>query len=280
MTAMERGEKLAELESIHERSVKRAVAVERLAELLKDSDEAVRAQASGAAERFPGEEELTGELLELARGDESGAVREAATGALGAVIREGVLFGAEGEGYAPDGTLSQPSAERFKAVKELLLELLAGDDRALRRRALEGLGYLGREPAVVAAIEELADAGSEADRLCWLTAMGRSGDPRWASAIQEAVEEGKGGKLGERAIWAAGACEVTDVAGLIGRFLRSSSQETSIRVAAAAALAGLGRDQAPTLLEVAESAGEEDEVRGAARRALEVIDLSREGGAS
>ena len=273
MTALERGEKLAELEAIHDRSIRREAAVERLEALLVDEDEAIRAQAAGAAARFPGEDALVARLLDIARDDADGAVRTAAVTALGSVFREGVLFRVDRE-EVDDLDLEVPSRAQFEATRDILRRLSRRMAGPLKARALEGFAYLHDDPMAIEAIEAMAEAEDEKSRITALTCMGRSGSARWADRIAAVLEEGGSDRLVEQAVWAAGACEARDLAGLVGRILRSGGQATPVRVAAAGALACLGRDQAPVLLEVAEAADEEDEVRGAARRALEVIDLS------
>ncbi len=275
MSAAERAEKLAELDSIKDQAIGPEVALPRLLELLSDDDDEVRAQAATAAASYPAADDVAARLLELAR-DASERVRSAAFEGLGSVIRAGDLAGAGLAGYAPDPDLDEPSAERFAAARSLLLEALEREQGELRRRAVLALAFLGDEPAVVAATEALAGEEDEASRVAALRAMGRSGHPRWAARVREVVEEQDAGPVGEAAIRAAGASEVVDLAPLLGRILKGQRQPAPLRLAAAEALASLGKDAAPTLLEVTEDGDEDEAVREAARAGLERLTLLRD----
>ncbi len=272
MSAVERAEKMAELESIRERGVARATALARLAELLADEDEDVRAQAAEAGGAYPAEDAVTARLLELATDDGSTRVRSAALTSLGRVVREGDLAGAAAPGYAPDPELEEPSAERFAAARDLLLAALEREEGAVRLGALEALAYLSHEPRVVSAIEALAE-GSEAEgRAVALRCMGLSGDPRWAERIEQALEDGEG-PIAQAAAWAAGASEVTAAAPFLGRLAAGRRQPPALRLAAIEALGSLGKEATSTLLELAEDGDEDEALRRAARVALENLTL-------
>lgn len=269
MTALERAEKLTELGSIKEKQISRAGALARLSELLGDDDVEVRAEAAGAVWSYPEEAELVAAVLELANSDGATQVRQQALTSLGRVIQEGVLAGAEEEGYAPDLALGEPTAATFKEVKELLMTvLLLGEaDPAEKRIALESLAYLSDSDEVVQAIEAQLAEGDPASRVCAIRCMGRSRSSRWSESIRGALEADEA-EVVRQAIQAAGEAEVVAAVPFLSRILKGSRQPQTQRIKAAQALACLGGENtAAALLEVAEG-DSDDDVREAAQQAL------------
>ena len=265
---MERAEKLTELTSIQEEAIARADALARIDELLADSDLEVRLEAVRALESYPEAHELWRRVLALA-GDEPGPLRVAALRALGRVIREGDLAGAQEADYAPDLELGEPPLELFEDARLALLERL-GDPASPEesRQALASLSYLADEPSVVAGIESLAGQQGDEARAWALRCMGLGGDgQRWGARLREAIEEGEAALLSV-AVQAAGRAELIDQAPLVARILKSNRQPEQLRIAAANALAGFGgKAGAEHLFELAHS-DEQDPVHEAAREAL------------
>ena len=280
MTALDRAEKLTELSSIAELAVHHAAAVARLEELLDDPDVEVRGEAAAAVGSYPGERALVERVLRLAREDPESEVRRKAVSALERVLRDGDLAGAEGAGYAPELEQGEPSPELYQQVKALLFDLLDRADRPEpeRRQALEALACLSQDPRVIAGIEELARSEDRGERALALRCMGKSGDRRWADAVSEGLEDD--GEALLRAVRAAGEIELVASVPLLARILRSTRQSTTLRVEAAQALACLGGENVvPELLELADDADTEEEVREAAQRALSELSLLEEGAA-
>lgn len=269
MNALEQAEKLAEIVSIKERGVPHGVAVERLAELLGDGSADVRAEAADALWGYPCEGSLLRACLGLARSDGTPAVRLKALGALGGMIREGDLRGGVDSGDF-DTVL-------HREVKSHLLTVLESDLESERRAALESLAYVSGEPQVTKAIEALSGADDVSGRIVAIRCMGRSGDPRWAKAIAEAVEDGDG-KLAQAGVVAAGLAEVVELAPLLSRILRGNREPLGRRVRAAAALGRLGgKTSASVLLEIAEDAQADEALREAANEALNALTILSRG---
>ncbi len=158
MNDLEKPEKLTEIEAIrgHERAPEEARA--RLLELLADADDEVRAEAAAAVWEHSDAEELVDRARELSMSDSSPRVRAKAMTALGRVLYEGSVSGADGPSYQPDPLLGEPSAEIFARVRDHLLAAAQDEKRTLdeRRFALEGLGFLGDpEVHVIPAREDL-----------------------------------------------------------------------------------------------------------------------------
>ena len=268
MTAYERAEKLVELTSIQELAIARADALARIDKLLDDKDIEVRIEALKALTSYPEAHDLWRRVLDLAD-DEPGPLRVAALSALGRLICEGDLAGALEVGYEPDLELGEPPVDLFQDARLALVERLSEPASPEESRtALAGLSYLSSEPSVVAGIEACEASDQLEERVWAVRCMGLGGDgQRWGKSIRAALEEDTEG-LTLEALWAAGRTELVDLAPLLGRTLKSSSQPEELRIAAANALAGLGgKAGAAHLLEVANS-DEQDPVHEAAREAL------------
>lgn len=273
MSELTTPEKIAEVEAIrsHERDPEEARV--RLCALLVDPDEDVRAEASGAVWEHSEAPELVEKALELSVGDPSPRVRAKATTALGRVLYEGSVAGADEPSYQPDPLLGEPTAEVFKKVRDHLLVAAKDEKRSLdeRRFALEGLGFLGDDRNVVSLIETFWKRPEPSARLSAIFAMGRSGDARWSSNVREALGSAED-ELRLQAIWAAGEAEVQPARdALIG--LAKGARRLEERVAAIEALARLGGEPvAQLLLGLAEN-DSDPEVREAAATGLEELAL-------
>src|SRR5581483_4504198 len=162
-------------------------ALTRLRELLADEAVEIRAEAASAVWEHAHQAELVERALELSTNDPALEVRIKATTALGRVIYEGDIAGADEPAYKPDSLLGEPPAELYRRVKDHLFALVANQDRSLdeRRFALEGLGFLGHDAKVREAIEAFWKHDEAKAKLSAVFAMGRSGDARWAKEVQE-----------------------------------------------------------------------------------------------
>jgi HEAT repeat protein len=270
---LEKPEKIALVEAIREHEREPEEARARLLELLSDEDEDVRAEAAGAVWEHADLPELVGRALELSAGDPSPRVRAKATTALGRVIYEGSMAGADLPGYSPDPLLGEPDAEEYARVRDHLLAAARDEKRSLdeRRFALEGLGFLGDDPRVAALIESFWARSEPAARLSAVFAMGRSGTGRFGEAIQEALATSDS-ELRLQAIWASGESEVQGARDLLLRFVRQSESQQE-RLASIEALSRLGGDAvAQVLLDLAEH-DQDPEVREAASTGLEELSL-------
>jgi HEAT repeat protein len=273
LSELAKPEKIAEIDSIRGHELDPEEAHARLGELLSDEDAEVRAEAAAAVWEHADNAELVEQALELSTKDDSPRVRAKCLTALGRVLYEGSLAGADEPSYQPDAFLGEPSAETFKKVRAHLQGVASDEKRTLdeRRFALEGLGFLGDDAAIAKLIESFWKRPEPAARLSAVFAMGRSGHPRFGAAIQEALASSEP-ELKLQAIWAAGEAEIQGArAPLAGIAERSRDREE--RFAAIEALARLGGETtAQVLLAIAE--GDKDpEIREAAATGLEELAL-------
>jgi HEAT repeat protein len=274
---MSRVEKLAELSSIRDQALAAATACARLGELLDDPDAEVRAVAAAAVGSYPGEAALVRRLVALASDDAAVDVRREADLALGQIVREGDLARADAPGYAPDPGCGEPEAALFAAARaHLLTTLEAGATGDERLAAMEALAHLSDEPAVVAAIERAAASGDRAARRAALRGMGWSGDgPRWAATILRGLEAGEPDVV-LAAAWAAGQAGVREATPRLVALLAAAGSPGSDAAVARRAAEALGRvggpEAARALVEAAETAPDE-ELRQAARDALEELEV-------
>src|SRR5271170_7027237 len=112
---------MVEVEAIREHERQPEEARARLLELLSDDDEDVRAEAASTVWEHTDGPELVARALELSTTDPSPRVRAKAMTAIGRVIYEGSIAGADQPNYKPDPLLGKPSAEEFAAVRDHLL---------------------------------------------------------------------------------------------------------------------------------------------------------------
>jgi hypothetical protein len=271
-----RVEKIAELTSIRDQSLAPHLARARLLELLADEDAEVRATAAGSVWSYPGAADLVRTALRMAKLDDAAEVRREATLALGRVILEGDLAGSDAPGYTPESDLGDPEAGLVSEIREHVLTTLEkGRTEDERLAAMEALGYLSARPEVGAAIEKAA-RGSVAARRAALRAMGRSGDAaRWKDAILAGLEA-KEPEVVLAAAWAAGEAGVREAAPRLVKLLSRAAAPGSDATITTRAAEALGRtggpDAARALLEASESAPDED-LRQAAREALEELEV-------
>lgn len=137
---------------------------------------------------------LAPRFIKMLLHDTDEKVRAAAAGALG-------LFVFLGE-------LDQISANLLQQVEEHLLDQFTSNEpKAIRRKALESLGYSGREEVVQLINTAFATNENEwmASALC---AMGRSADIRWETTILNMLEHPLA-QVQEEAVRAAGALELS-----------------------------------------------------------------------
>lgn len=273
---MSRVEKLAELGSIRDQALAPAVAHARLFELLEDADAEIRAAAAAAVGSYPAETELVRRVIALARDDEAPEVRREANLALGQVVREGDLARVDAPGHASDPECGEPDPAVFVEARAHLLAVLeSGRTEAERLAAMEAAAHLSSEPAVIAAIERAA-AQEGAARRAALRAMGWSGDAaRWRDEILRGLEAAAPEAV-VAAAWAAGQAGVREATPRLLDLLAQASSPGSDATVARRAAEALGRTGGPeaaqALLEAAETAPDE-ELRQAARDALEELEV-------
>ena len=156
---------------------------------------------------------------------------------------------------AAAGTLGETTA---RGLREDLLKIATDDTvpYALRRRAIEALGPLAADPAIVSLISNAYESGDHGLQCSAVYAMGRSPDSRWLHIVlaELASEEPE---LRYEAARAAGALGLADA--LLGLLAAAHDEDAEVRHAAISAIAKIGGRGAMRALErLAEDAGEAD----------------------
>ena len=189
---------------------------------LHDGDPMVRA----AAVRILTDYELV-EFIpvfsDLAEQDESAAVRAAAAQALGPFV------------YMGEVELLNPTVQR--KLEDKLLAIASGKDEAsVRMRALESLGYSGREE-VVPLIEAAYQMGHAEWLATALFAMGRSANSAWESKVLPMLDDRRPAVRSEAAT-AAGGLELKTAVRRLLELL--DDDDSQVRLASIWALSEIG----------------------------------------
>lgn len=255
-----RPEKLAEVAAIAELAAPPEDARARLLELLSDGDVEVRAGATSAAVNCASDPAVTRRVLALL-GDASPAVRAGALRALGAVVAEAELL--EGGALALEPGLAAGARD---AVLTAAQDAAAPDE--VRAGGLEGTGPLVGRPEVAKLITDQLGSTREPLRRAAVLAAGRSGDgARFGAAVVKALDDAAR-EVALTAITAAGALRLTEArAPLLERLLGDDLAAASRAADALGRLGGAGVER--TLEKAATSDEVDDDVRAAARQALE-----------
>jgi HEAT repeat protein len=138
-----------------------------------------------------------------------------------------------------------------------LLHVTTGtDDKLVRRRALEALGFSSRDE--VSPLIEKAYTMKDADwQISALFAMGRSADARWKSHVLARLEDSRPAVRAE-AIAAAGELELKDAIKPLLKMVRDDDED--VRIAAIWSLSQIGGERVAEALEaLLEKTEDEDE---------------------
>jgi HEAT repeat protein len=220
-------EELAEVDSL--------VSFNELAKVgLSDTDSRVRATAVRLLWECE-DRRLIPTFLNMMVKDNDMVVRASAATALG-------LFVYKGE-------LEELPGEILTRIEDQLLKVAQGDDQPLvRRRALESLGYSGRDevPGLLQAAYESAEGEWQASALF---GMGRSADVRWERAILDRLDALET-EVQLEAIRAAGQLELESARHLLLEKLQDYAElEDEIRMAIVWSLSQIGGKDAREALE-------------------------------
>ena len=204
---------------------------------------------------------LINTLLSILANDTSNEVRAQAAAGLG--------------NFVFLGELEKISAQRANLVVEKLLEIMQSEEpEPIRLRALESLGFSGRE-VVKDLIEEAFNYGDEGWVASTLYAMGRSADDSWASNILEKLDD-INPKVRLEAIRAAGELEIEEAVPALLYLLEG--EDTEILLAAAWALSEIGGDGVrESLDDLSATLDDEDDI-DIIQEALENLELTEEIG--
>ena len=156
------------------------------------------------------------------------------------------------------GEIDEISSSILRRIEDSLLRVTTGsDDKLVRRRALEALGFSSRDE--VPSLIEKAYAMKDADwQITALFAMGRSADARWKSQVLARLDDSRPGVRAEAA-GAAGELELQEATKPLLRLLRDDDDD--VRATAIWSLSQIGGDRVAEALEVLlENNRDEDEV--------------------
>ena len=210
---------------------------------VSDPDAHVREQAVRALWEYE-ERDLVRIFLNLLHNDASPEVRAVSASGLGRFVYLGEIE------ELPENTLHE--------IEERLLATTTGSDTLeVRRRALESLGYSGRDE-VAALIEKAYSSKNAMWLVSALSAMGRSADHKWNGLVLEMLEYDNPEVCNEAAR-AAGELELRRAVPLLMELL--NTEDSELRMTSVWSLSQIGgpgiQDALEELLEETE---DEDEV--------------------
>jgi HEAT repeat protein len=147
----------------------------------------------------------------------------------------------------------------------------AGEDRPVRRRALESLAYFDR-PEVGHAIQTAYADEDSSMRVSAVFAMGRSTDEEWSTQILDELDS----EMPEMRYEAARACGELQLAGAVPRLSQMiADADLEVKLAAIWALGRIGGPEARRVLDICIEMGDEALIE-AAREALDEMDYMEE----
>jgi HEAT repeat protein len=223
--------------------------------LLEDPDAEVRTQAiEGLWEDERGSTAET--LLRVAKEDQDEAVRATAIKALGRFAYRFTL-----------GDLHERVGARVRAL--LLESVEPAMPLAVRRAAIEAVGYLSNDEAVPGIIREAYRSENPGIRASAVAAMGRTCDVTWINNVLREMESDDP-EMRFEAAQAAGEIEDERALHQLVRLTRDSDSE--VRLAAVAALGKIGGQLArEALMRLSQS--EDEAIAHAAGLSLEELDV-------
>ncbi len=208
-------------------------------------------------------------FIEMMEHDEDAGVRAAAAAALGLFVY--------------DGEVEEIPAETLHQVEDSLLRVLGnprtspGPDAPLvRRRALESLGYSGREevPGLIQAAYDSTDTDWIASALF---AMGRSADEAWAPEVLRMLRHPKANVQIE-AVRAAGALSLERARRTLLDLLEEEAQDSELRAAIFWSLSQIGGEEVRETLETILEETEDDEEAEILEDALDNLSFTEDTG--
>ena len=191
-------------------------------------------------------ESLVPRFLKLMNEDPESIVRAAAATALGLFVYLGELEEIKTTTYE-------------KVVESLIQTHLSADDRLVRRRALESLGYAS-QPEISEFIQRAYETNDEEWLQSALFAMGRSCNPAYHEAVTRMFDH-PDTLVCYEAIRAAGELEIKDAREMIFDLLEEGTDDEDLYFAAIWALTKIGGDGVRDLIEMSlEETDDPDEI--------------------
>lgn len=228
---------------------------------LSDSEPGVRVIAVRMLWEEP-ENALAHTFTQMMDNDPDATVRSAAASALGMFVYLGELE-----------EIPQPLHQQ---VVEDLLRVTSGPDTALvRRRALESLGFSGREE-----VQPLIQSGFDNGDLEWMTsalyAMGRSADPRWEQAVLSTLDHDDP-RVQAEAVRAAGQLELVSAREMLINLVSLYPElDEDVYAAAIWSLSQIGGEDVRAVLENELEQTEDDDLADYIESALENLEFTEE----
>ena len=207
------------------------------------------------------DEKLVPKLLQRMVEDPESIVRAAAATGLGIFVYQ--------------GEMEEISAETFETVLDTLIKThLGNDDRLVRRRALESLGYVSH-PDMPGYIQQAYDTNDEEWLQSALCAMGRSYDQRWAKAVLRMFDH-PDSLVRYEAVRAAGELEMSAARDYLFDLIEEGTDDENLYFAAIWALSKIGGHGVRKLIENSIEDAEDDEEVMFLEEALENLDFTEQ----
>ena len=230
---------------------------------LLSSDPEIMLSALQAASNYVSDESLFQEIFKMAHDYPEEEIRAMANSCLGAVIQDGLEFEEQLPQGFPSGYASV-TRDFYIEVRDFLLEKVDApmESMEVRRRALEGLGYLGFQPEVRSIVMRFYHkAPNPYVKVSALYAMGLVKDAVFERLIMEELYTTSEPVLLE-AIHSAAGLELHES---VERLLElSKSASTDVRYEAIVALGGVAPiTRLPDFIKILEASEQSEEVREA-----------------
>ncbi len=227
---------------------------------LEDEDPVARATAIRLLWQSE-DEKLTPKLITLLKEDPEAIVRAAAATGLGIFV------------YL--GELEEIERSTFDDILKVLINVHLGtDERLVRRRALEALGYASH-PEVPGFIQHAYETNQEEWLQSALFAMGRSYDPRWTKAVLRMFDH-PDVDVRYEAVRAAGELELEEARDLLFDMLEAGIEDDEIYFAAIWSLSKIGGQGVRQAIEAGLEDAEDDEEILLLEEALENLDFTEQ----
>ena len=159
-------------------------------------------------------------------------------------------------GFVYMGEIEEIPGKDLRHIEDCLLRLIDGtDDKHVRRRALEALGFSSRDE--VNPLIETAYAQKDPDwQVSALFAMGRSADARWKSQVLARLDDSRPAVRAE-AVVAAGELELKEATKPLLKMLRD--EDDDVRAAAIWSLSQIGGERVAEALDAMLENTEDDD---------------------
>jgi HEAT repeat protein len=227
---------------------------------LEDEDPVARATAIRLLWQSENEK-LVPKLIKLLKEDSQDIVRAAAATALGVFV------------YL--GELEEIDEDIYKDILNALIKVHMGsDERLVRRRALEALGW-ATHPEVSDFIQHAYETNQEEWLQSALFAMGRSYDNRWTKAVMRMFDH-PDALVRYEAVRAAGELELEDARQALFDMLEEGIEDDDIYYAAIWSLSKIGGRGVREAIEASLEDAEEPEDIQLLEEALENLDFTEQ----